>query len=84
MVSEKKKDIWITYDKNPFNPFTQFDEWFAFDERHGYHTCGYIDRIAKSSSALSPEDQIYVTNAAIEEILKYNILGNYKKVSKNV
>ena len=76
--------LMLTTTDNPYDPFTQFDEWFAFDERHGYHTCGYIDRIAKSSSELSPEDQIYAINSAIEEILKYNIYGNYKKVSKNV
>lgn len=74
----------LTTTDNPYDPFTQFDDWYAYDERHGYHTCGYVDRISKSSSDLSPSDQIKVTNDAIDEILKFNVLGNYKKVIKNV
>ncbi len=72
----------LTTTDNPYNPFTQFDEWFAFDERHGYHTCGYLARITKDSSDLSPEDQNYAVNQAIDEILKYNIYGNYIKVKQ--
>lgn len=74
----------LTTTDNPYDPFTQFDDWYAYDERHGYHTCGYVDRISKSSSDLSPSDQIKVTNDAIDEILKFNVLGNYKKVIENV
>lgn len=74
----------ITTIDNPYDPFEQFDEWFAFDERHGYHTCAYLDRIAKSSTDLSPEDSNFAINNAINEILKYNISGNYKVVEKKV
>lgn len=73
----------LTTTDNPYDPFDQFDEWFAFDEQHGYHTCGYIDRIANSSSDLSAADQNYAITKAIEEILRYNVLGIYKKVTRN-
>lgn len=74
----------ITTNDNPYDPFTQFDDWYAFDERHGYHSCAYLDRVSKSSSDLSPEDQAFAINNAIDEIIKYNVLGIYKKVSKEV
>lgn len=74
--------LMLTTEDNPFDPFDQFDDWYAFDERHGYHTCAYLDRISKSSSDLSPKDQIEATNEAINEIVKMNILGIYKKVSR--
>lgn len=74
----------LTTSDNPYDPFTQFDEWYAFDERKGYHTCGYIERISRSSSELSPYDQIAIVNDAIDEILKFNVLGNYKKVVKQI
>lgn len=74
----------LTTEDNPYDPFTQFDEWYSFDERHGYHTCGYIDRIVSGSSELSPDDQNYAMNEAIDEILKYNVFGNYKKVTKDI
>lgn len=74
----------LTTTDNPYDPFTQFDDWYAYDERKGYHTCSYVERISKSSSELSPSDQIRVVNDAINEILKFNVLGNYKKVVKTV
>ena len=72
----------LTTEDNPYDPFTQFDDWYAYDERKGYHTCSYLERIAKPAPDLSPSDQIFAINSAIDEILKYNILGIYKKVSK--
>ena len=78
------KVLMLTTTDNPYDPFTQFDDWFSFDERKGYHTCGYIERIAKVAPDLSASDQIFAINEAIEEIFKYNVLGTYKIVSKDV
>lgn len=66
---------------NPFDPFKQFEDWFAFDESKGYHTCSYVARIAKTSDELSEEDEALAIEAAIDEIVKENVLGIYKKVS---
>ncbi len=73
----------ITTIDNPYNPFTQFDEWFAFDESKGYHTCSYLARITKSSDELSEADESLAIESAIDEIIKFNVLGIYKKVSKD-
>ena len=74
----------LTTTDNPYDPFTQFDDWFAFDERHGYHTCSYLARISNVSNDLTPEDSNFAITKAIDEILKYNLTGNYKKVTKEV
>lgn len=66
---------------NPFDPFKQFDDWLAFDEAQGYHTCAYLARIAKTSDELSEQDEAIAIEAAIDEIVKVNVLGMYKKVS---
>ena len=66
---------------NPFNPFIQFDEWYAFDEAMGYHTSSYLARIAKTSDELSDDDEAIAIDNAIDEILKHNVLGIYTKVS---
>lgn len=68
---------------NPFNPFTQFDQWNAFDVSMGYNTCSYLARIAKTSDELSDADEQIAINDAIEEILSFNVTGNYIKVTKN-
>jgi hypothetical protein len=65
---------------NPFNPFTQFDDWQAYDERHGYYSCNYLARIAFTSDALSDDENDRIIEDAIDEIVKTNPLGIYRKV----
>ena len=69
---------------NPYDPFTQFDEWYTFDVSHGYDCCGYLDRIARTSLELSEKDNNQAIDQAIDEILMYNLSGNYIKVERNI
>ena len=71
----------LTTADNPFDPFTQFDEWLRFDESKGYKTCAYLARIAKTSDELSETDQNLAIQSAIDEIIRMNVLGIYKKVT---
>lgn len=70
----------LTTVDNPFNPFTQFNEWKVFDEAKGYFTCSYLARIAKVSDELSEEQESVVIEQAIDEIVSLNILGIYRKI----
>lgn len=74
----------LTTTDNPFDPFTQFDEWNAYDESKGYNTCSYLARIAKTSDNLSQQDEDEAIESAIDEIVKLNILGIYKKVNNKM
>lgn len=65
---------------NPFNPFTEFEEWFAFDTDRGYNTCGYLARIAKTSSDASNSINEAEIERAIDEIVRLNVNGLYIKV----
>ena len=67
---------------NPYNPFTQFDDWYAFDESHGYCTSGLLARIAKTSNELSDSMQESDTNEAIDTILELFPDGFYVKVDQ--
>lgn len=67
----------VTTLDNPFNYFTQFDEWYAFDTQMGYNTCSYVDRIAKTSNEMSDYDKMKAINDAVDEILRLNLLGIY-------
>ena len=78
---ESLNDSMLTTTDNPFSPFTQFDEWLAFDNEKGYDTCSYLARIVKTSDDLSEEDQQLAITRAIDEIVAFNILGIYKKVT---
>ena len=72
-------DYMLTTIDNPYDPFTQYDEWYEYDTTHGYNTCAYLARIAKTSDELSDEDYELEVNNAIDEIVKLNVLGIYKK-----
>lgn len=72
-------EMMLTTIDNPFDPFTQWDEWKQFDEDHGYYTCGYLARIAKTSDDLSEADYDKAIDDAINEIVSFNILGIYRK-----
>lgn len=73
-------DSMLTTTDNPFDPFDQFDEWFAFDLAKGYNTCGYIARVVVTSPSLPQPDQELAIDQAIDEIVRENVLGIYKKV----
>jgi hypothetical protein len=82
MTNVKLNQSMLTTEDNPFDPFTQFDEWYAFDVEKEYYTCAYLARIAKTSDELSEADEDLAIEDAIDEIVKLNILGIYKKVSR--
>jgi len=74
------KDTMLTTIDNPFSPFTQFDEWKTWDEDKGYYTCEYLARIVRTSNELSETDEALAIEDAINEIVKFNVLGVYRKV----
>lgn len=79
----KKEERMLTTLDNPFNPFTQWRQWFAFDAGKGYNTSSYLARIVKSSHELSKDLETHAINEAIDEILEFNILGIYVAVTKD-
>jgi hypothetical protein len=81
--STESTEYMLTTLDNPYNPFTQMEDWRAFDERAGYYTCSYLARVCFTSDELSEEDQLIAINNAIDEILLYNLTGNYVKVTKD-
>ena len=72
-----------TFD-NPFDPFDQFDSWLQYDTDHGYNSCGYLDRIARTSDQLSDEENNRQVERAIDEIIKYDFRNIYKKIKKKI
>lgn len=70
----------LTTVDNPYNPFTQFDEWMQFDERSGYYTTQYLARLTLSSADLSDADQSSAIEHAIDEAVRENINGMYRRI----
>ncbi len=73
----------LTTIDNPYDPYEQFDQWFAFDTEKGYNSCGLLERIANTSEDLSDDDNRVEINHAIDEIVLNDPMGIYKKVVKH-
>lgn len=67
---------------NPFNPFTQFDAWYSFDFRKGYHTPEYLARVVETVDGLSPTEENEKIENAIASIVALNLTGNYCRVTR--
>ncbi|WP_458459241.1 hypothetical protein [Pseudobutyrivibrio sp.] len=77
----------VTTMDNPYDFFDEFDEWYAFDISHGYdvigqpyNTLNYVARIAQTNSDMTEEEYEDAVNEAVEDIIKMNLTGNYRKV----
>jgi hypothetical protein len=77
-------EVMLTTIDNPFDPFEQFTSWWLFDIEKGYNTCSYLARIAKLSEEMSDEEVNYEIERAIDEIITYNPLNIYIKVTRKV
>jgi hypothetical protein len=73
----------LTTVDNPFDPFTQWNEWLAYDTRLGYDTPGLLARTVNNSFDLSEPDQAIAIDYAIDQIVAENVSGMHRKVSKN-
>ena len=71
----------LTTKDNPFNPLTQFNEWFLFDIEKGYYSAAYLARIAQTSELLTDHENNLEIERAIDEIIKYDFRNIYEKVS---
>jgi hypothetical protein len=77
-----RPEYMLTTVDNPYDPFTQWDEWFAWDLTAGYHTPGLLARIARTSDDLSEADKHLAIQQAIDEIVQENVLGVFRKVKE--
>ena len=74
----------LTTIDNPYDPFTHYEDWDAFDQDKGYYSSGLVGRIAITSHDLSDDDEQRTIEAAIDEIVLLNISGKHIKVTKEV
>ena len=73
-------DHMLTTVDNPYNPFTEFDQWYAFDVQTGHHTLSLLARVTSTSDELSELDQSQAIDQGIETVLLEDPLGIYRKV----
>lgn len=74
--------IRITTEDNPWNPFTNWDEWYHYDIVNGYQTCEKVDRLAKTSEALPDSENINILNDAYDRLVSLGAISNTGKMVK--
>ena len=72
----------LTTVDNPHDPFTDYDNWYQWDERAGYHSTSFLARIVQTSNEISDADWDLAMDQAIDEIVKENVSGVYVKVMR--
>ena len=66
----------LTTKDNPWNTFTNWDEWLRYDIEKGYYTCEKIDRLTPISDVLPPTINNEMLDDAMNQLVK---LGAYNK-----
>ena len=73
--------VWLTSVDNPFDPFTDFDNWYRYDTEKGYYTAGLIARFTDADSFdLSDNDYASEIEQAVERALETDLEGRLFKV----
>ncbi len=68
---------------NPWNPFTNFTDWFSFDTLRGYNCCGRLAVYSNSSTEMSEDDMNEEDQRAIDRVIAEDPFGIYCKVKKS-
>ena len=74
------RTVMLTTIDNPFDPYTDFDNWLAYDTEKHYNTCGLLARIANTSDALSDEENVIEIESAIDDFLSLDLTNRFKKL----
>lgn len=72
----------LTTIDNPFDPFTQFDDWFVYDVGQGYNSCGLLARVSNTTPDLTEDEYNQEVERAIDEIVRNDFRDIYIKVKK--
>ena len=72
----------LTTIDNPYDPFDDFTSWYMYDVEHGYNSCSYVARIAKTSEQFTEKENNEEIERAIDEIILHDFLNIYVKVKR--
>ena len=86
---EMVEEAMLTTIDNPYDPFDQFDEWYSYDEfrarmENRPTCCAYLARVSMNSDDVSDNEFNRTIGDVIDEIVKLNLSGKFKKVTRPV
>lgn len=77
-------ETFITTFDNPFDPFTDFNEWCSYDCQLGYNTCALIDRVYNAFLDSNEIDEFESEKLRVESMKRIvSLMPNvYKLIQK--
>lgn len=75
----------LTTEDNPYNPFTEWDQWYFYDLSKGYYTCERLARLVSNSKILPDSIDDGEMDEAADQLLfegAFNKQGLYVKYKK--
>lgn len=76
------KECMLTTIDNPYDPFKQFDEWFAYDIEKQYYSCSRLARLTNICDEMCETEVDAEIERAIDRLIEIDELNIYKKVTK--
>lgn len=74
------KQYLLTTVDNPYHPIDQYDAWRQFDMERGYYTEQRLAKVAAISHSLTDLENQRNINAAIDDFIRLDELGLYKRI----
>lgn len=75
------KSMLTTVD-NPFDPFDDFDNWYAFDQDKKHFSCERLAEIVPDLNDSNEVEQIRITESAINKIVSDDLTEGFIKVQR--
>lgn len=77
-------DFMLTTIDNPFNPFDDFEGWFAFDQSIALvSACSQFARIVRTTDFMSEIETDREEKRAIIEIAEQNVTGTFRIIDES-
>ena len=67
----------LTTVDNPYDPFTDYDNWNRFDTEHGHYSNSMLARIANFTEDMTDEEEQTEVKRAIDQIIKYDPFNKF-------
>lgn len=68
----------LTTKDNPYDPYTQYDQWLDWDRSNGYYTNELLARWANVSLDMTDDEMEPLINDAMQIIVENDLAENYK------
>lgn len=70
MIDVNTESPWLTTADNVWNPFTNFEAWFAFDTVNQHNCNQILAKFALTSDSLSEEENRQAVEDAIDRVIE--------------